>query len=83
MENIKPIFKKLTEKHFKDDEKIVDRFGNIFIKKEAVAEILGTSLTALQTTFKKRGLKPIDRYLNGFKPYFLEDVEKAYNQREK
>lgn len=82
MQKIKPVFKKLSADSFDENEKIIDRFGNVFIKREAVAQALGTSLTALSTTFKEMGLKPINRYLNGFKPYLLEDVEAIYNQRE-
>lgn len=81
---IKPAYKKLdVNKHFHASEVVVDRVGNIFVKRQAVAAILGVSLVALATTYKKKGLLPIDHYVGKCKPYLLEDVEQMYNARAK
>lgn len=81
--DIKPVYKKLSLSDFAPDEVIIDRVGTVFIKREAVAELLETSFQTLNTEFRKKGLLPLDRYIKGYKPYMLEDVEQAYNKREK
>ncbi|MBR3603079.1 MAG: hypothetical protein IKL48_00040 [Elusimicrobiaceae bacterium] len=82
MDKIKPIQKRITEKNFSPTELVKDRVGNVFIKRTAVAKLFETSLVSLSTTFKQRGLRPLDRYVKGYKVYLLEDVEAYYNRRE-
>lgn len=78
----KPTYIKLDINKFQKNEIVVDSVGNVFLKRTTVAKIMGCSLPVLATTFKRKGLRPMDRYINGFKAYFIEDVEKAYNRRE-
>ena len=52
--------------------------GNTFLTRQAVARLFGCSLPTLATTYKRKGLRPLDRYVNG---YLLDDVEQMYNRR--
>lgn len=67
---------------FSAKEIVRDRVGNVFLKREAVAALLGCSLVSLAMTHKRKGLRPLERYIKGFKTYLLEDVEAYYNRRE-
>lgn len=62
---------------------IKDLVGNLFLTRQAVAAILGCSVVSLCMTHKRNGLRPLDRYVKGHKPYLLEDVQAYYNRREK
>ena len=73
---------KLDVSSFPKTDLIVDGVGNVFLKRTAVARIMGCSLPALATTYKRKGLRPLDRYIRGHKVYVLADVEKIYNRRE-
>ena len=83
MQQEKPIYKKLDIKMFAKSEIIVDLAGNVFLKRQAVARLFQCSLPALATTYKRKGLRPLDRYIKGFKTYLLDDVERMYNKRER
>ena len=82
MANEKAIYKKLDVNMFNPADVIKDLAGNIFLKRSAVAQLFQCSLVVLTTTYKRKGLRPMDRYIDGFKPYLLEDVERFYNLRE-
>lgn len=77
--------KKLDVRIFKNTAKtkevITDLAGNIFLTRAAVARLFGCSLPTLATTYKRKGLRPLDRYVNGRVVYLLEDVELMYNRR--
>ena len=75
-------YMKLDVSAFPKTDLIVDGVGNVFLKRTAVARIMGCSLPALATTYKRKGLRPLDRYIRGHKVYVLADVEKIYNRRE-
>ena len=81
MEKIKPIYKKIPINVFRKNEILRDRAGNLFITAEGVCSLLGTSRQTLNTSLRAAGLKPINRYINGHRPYMLEDVEQIYNLR--
>lgn len=83
MQHEKPIYKKLDTKMFAKRDIVIDLAGNVFLKRQAVARLFQCSLQALSTTYKRKGLRPLDRYIQGFKTYLLDDVERMYNQREK
>ncbi len=78
-------YKKLDVRIFKNTAKnkevITDLAGNIFLTRQAVARLFGCSLPTLGTTYKRKGLRPLDRYVNGRVVYLLEDVEMMYNRR--
>lgn len=78
----KPVYKKLDLSMFKKGEIITDIAGNKFVKRQAVARLFQCSLVVLTTTYKRKGLRPLDRYISGYKTYLLEDVERMYNKRE-
>lgn len=80
-----PVYKKLDINALAKHKGWVlsDLVGNLFLTRQAVAAILGCSLVSLCMTHKRNGLKPLDRYVKGRKPYLLEDVECYYNRREK
>ena len=82
MKQEKLTYKKLNVKMFKAKEVITDLAGNTFLTRQAVARLFGCSLPALATTYKRKGLRPLDRYIKGYKTYLLEDVERFYNLRE-
>lgn len=82
MQQNKLAYKKLNVKMFKAKEVITDLAGNTFLTRQAVARLFGCSLPALATTYKRKGLRPLDRYIKGYKTYLLEDVERFYNLRE-
>lgn len=82
MKKIKPVYKKLSLELFKPKEIIKDGAGNVFITRAGVAAVLGTTYQTLNTTYRQKGLTPVARYIKGYKPYLLEDVEQAYNQRD-
>lgn len=82
MKQEKLAYKKLNVKMFKAKEVITDLAGNTFLTRQAVARLFGCSLPALATTYKRKGLRPLDRYIKGYKTYLLEDVERFYNLRE-
>ena len=79
------IYKKLDVRIFKNTDKakevITDLAGNTFLTRQAVARLFGCSLPTLATTYKRKGLLPLDRYINGRVGYLLEDVEMMYNRR--
>ncbi|WP_432635756.1 hypothetical protein [Candidatus Avelusimicrobium sp.] len=81
----KLIYKKLDVRIFKNTAKtkevITDLAGNTFLTRAAVARLFGCSLPTLATTYKRKGLRPLDRYVNGRVVYLLEDVEMMYNRR--
>lgn len=85
MKNEKLVYKKLDVRIFKNTAKckevITDMAGNVFLTRNAVARLFGCSLPALATTYKRKGLRPLDRYVKGYKVYVLEDVEQMYNRR--
>lgn len=66
---------------FSANDVITDLAGNVFLKREAVAKLFQCSLPTLATTYKRKGLRPLDRYVKGYKVYVLEDVEQMYNRR--
>lgn len=78
----KESFMKLDIKAFPKEDLIVDRVGNVFLKRTAVLNLLECSAQALSTTYKRKGLRPLDRYIRGHKVYVLADVERIYNKRE-
>jgi len=78
---MKPIYKKLDVKMFDRKEIIKDLAGNLFLKRQAVARLFQCSLETLATTYKRKGLRPLDRYIKGCSIYLLEDVEQMYNRR--
>jgi hypothetical protein len=73
--------KKLDVRIFPNAEVITDLAGNTFLTRTAVARLFGCSLPTLATTYKRKGLRPLDRYVNGRVVYLLEDVELMYNRR--
>ena len=73
--------KKLDVRIFPNAEVITDLAGNTFLTRTAVARLFGCSLPTLATTYKRKGLRPLDRYVNGYKVYLLDDVERFYNRR--
>ena len=75
------VYKKLNLKMFSKADLIQDLAGNTFIKRQAVARLFQCSLETLATTYKRKGLLPLDRYVKGHCIYLLEDVEQMYNQR--
>lgn len=75
-------YMRLKVEGFSDEEIVLDWVGNVFLTRRAVARVLGCSLTTLATTYKRKGLRPLDRYVGGKKVYVFEDVEKIYNRRE-
>lgn len=81
MKNEKLTYKKLDKRIFKNKEIITDLAGNTFLTRNAVARLFGCSLPTLATTYKRKGLRPLDRYINGYKVYLLDDVEMMYNRR--
>lgn len=80
--NEKATYKKLDVKMFKPADVIKDLAGNVFLKRQAVARLFQCSLVVLTTTYKRKGLRPMDRYIAGYKTYLLDDVERFYNLRE-
>lgn len=62
-------------------EVVTDLAGNTFLTRQAVARLFGCSLPTLATTYKRKGLRPLDRYVKGYKVYLLDDVEQMYNRR--
>jgi len=78
---MKQTYKKLDIKMFDRKEIIKDLAGNTFIKRQGVARLFQCSLETLATTYKKKGLCPLDRYIKGCVIYLLEDVEQMYNRR--
>ncbi len=85
MDNEKMAYKKLDVRMFKNTSKvkevITDLAGNTFLTRQAVSPFLGCSLPTLATTYKRKGLRPLDRYVKGYKVYLLDDVEQMYNRR--
>lgn len=81
MAEIKPVYKKLSLKMFRPGEIITDRAGNVFVTRKGVCAVLGTNPQTLNTTYRAKGLVPVNRYIKKHKPYLLEDVEQAYNLR--
>lgn len=85
MVNKKQAYKKLDVRIFKNTSKnkeiITDLAGNTFLTRQAVARLFGCSLPTLSTTYKRKGLLPLDRYVQGYKVYLLDDVEAMYNRR--
>ena len=81
MANEKWVYKKLNLKMFSADDVITDLAGNVFLKREAVAKLFQCSLPTLATTYKRKGLLTLDRYISGHKVYLIDDVERFYNQR--
>ena len=85
MDNDKCVYKKLDVRMFKNTSKvkevITDLAGNTFLTRQAVARLFGCSLPTLATTYKRKGLRPLDRYVKGYKVYLLDDVEMMYNRR--
>lgn len=85
MNNDKCVYKKLDVRMFKNTSKvkevITDLAGNTFLTRQAVARLFGCSLPTLATTYKRKGLLQLDRYVQGYKVYLLDDVEKFYNRR--
>lgn len=85
MSNEKMAYKKLDVRIFKNTSKnkeiITDLAGNTFLTRQAVARLFGCSLPTLATTYKRKGLRPLDRYVKGYKVYLLDDVEQMYNRR--
>lgn len=79
--NEKMAYKKLDVKMFKAKEVITDLAGNTFLTRQAVARLFGCSLPTLATTYKRKGLLQLDRYVKGYKVYLLDDVERFYNRR--
>lgn len=73
--------KKLDVRIFPNAEVITDLAGNTFLTRTAVARLFGCSLPTLATTYKRKGLLQLDRYVQGYKVYLLDDVEKFYNRR--
>ena len=73
--------KKLDVRIFPNAEVITDLAGNTFLTRTAVARLFGCSLPTLATTYKRKGLLQLDRYIQGYKVYLLDDVEKFYNRR--
>lgn len=82
MKSEKANYKKLDIKMFKPADVIKDLAGNVFLKRQAVARLFQCSLVVLTTTYKRKGLRPMDRYIAGHKTYLLDDVERFYNLRE-
>lgn len=87
MKNEKLAYKKLDWRMFKNTtdckEIITDRIGTKYLTRIAVARLFDTSFPTLSTTYKRKGLRPLDRYVQGYKVYLLEDVEEMYNRRQK
>ena len=85
MKSEKMAYKKLDVRIFKNTAKhkeiITDLAGNTFLTRTAVARLFGCSLPALATTYKRKGPRPLDRYVKGYKVYLLDDVEQMYNRR--
>lgn len=85
MKSEKMAYKKIDMRIFKNTAKhkeiITDLAGNTFLTRTAVARLFGCSLPALATTYKRKGLRPLDRYVKGYKVYLLDDVEQMYNRR--
>ena len=85
MKSEKLVYKKLDVRIFKNTAKykevITDMAGNVFLTRNAVARLFACSLPTLATTYKRKGLRPLDRYVKGYKVYVLEDVEQMYNRR--
>ncbi len=85
MDNDKCVYKKLDVRMFKNTSKvkevITDLAGNTFLTRQAVARLFGCSLPTLATTYKRKGLLQLDRYVQGYKVYLLDDVERFYNRR--
>lgn len=85
MKSEKMAYKKIDVRIFKNTAKhkeiITDLAGNTFLTRTAVARLFGCSLQTLATTYKRKGLRPLDRYVNGYKVYLLDDVEQMYNRR--
>lgn len=85
MASEKQAYKKIDVQIFKNTPKnkeiITDLAGNTFLTRQAVARLLGCSLPTLATTYKRKGLRPLDRYIQGYKVYMLDDVEEMYNRR--
>ena len=73
--------KKLDVRIFPNAEVISDLAGNTLLTRTAVARLFGCSLLTLATTYKRKGLLQLDRYVQGYKVYLLDDVEKFYNRR--
>lgn len=85
MKSEKMAYKKIDVRIFKNTAKhkeiITDLAGNTFLTRTAVARLFGCSLPTLATTYKRKGLRPLDRYVKGYKVYLLDDVEQMYNRR--
>ena len=85
MKSEKMAYKKIDVRIFKNTAKhkeiITDLAGNTFLTRTAVARLFGCSLPSLATTYKRKGLRPLDRYVKGYKVYLLDDVEQMYNRR--
>lgn len=85
MKSEKMAYKKIDVRIFKNTAKhkeiITDLAGNTFLTRTAVARLFGCSLPTLATTYKRKGLRPLDRYVGGYKVYLLDDVEQMYNRR--
>lgn len=85
MKSEKMAYKKIDVRIFKNTAKhkeiITDLAGNTFLTRTAVARLFGCSLPTLATTYKRKGLRPLDRYVKGYKVYLLDDVERFYNRR--